>query len=322
MKKNRNKKKTIPTKYTLLILTFCCVVAFFLSLTLNISGGPLKIVAGYVYVPMQTGINKAGGWLSSKANEFKTLSEVLKENEKLQAEVDDLTTQLTTIKLEQYDLNTLQELYELDEKYPSYDKIVASVVAKDSGNWFHTFTVNKGSKDGVTVGMNVLAGCGLVGIVTEVGPNYATVRSIIDDTSNVSAMVETTGDNFNVSGNLQTMNESQVISFSELKDTNNEVKEGDPVVTSYVSDQYQQGFLIGYITSIEENSNNLTKSGTITPVVDFEHIREVLIIKDLKENGKESKKKKTSKKSEEGEDSTENSTQNTEDSGNSDKEEE
>lgn len=317
MRRKRNKKKIIPTKYTLLILTFGCVIAFFLSLTLNISGGPLKFVAGYVYIPMQTGLNRAGGWLSTRANEFKTLSEVLRENEKLQAQVDDLTTELTTIKLEQYDLDTLQELYDLDEKYPSYDKIAASVVAKDSGNWFHLFTVNKGSKDGIAVGMNVLAGSGLVGIVTDVGPNYAIVRSIIDDTSNVSAMVETTGDNFNVSGNLQTMNESQVISFSELKDSDSEVKEGDPVVTSYVSDQYQQGFLIGYISSIEANSNNLTKSGTITPVVDFEHIREVLIIKDLKENGKESKskKKKKTKKSE----STDQSTQDTEDSGNSDK---
>lgn len=314
MKRKRKKKKIIPTKYTLLILTVCCVAAFFLSLTLNISGGPLKYVAGYVYVPMQTGLNQAGGWLSSKANEFKTLGEVLKENEKLQAQVDELTTELTTIKLEQYDLDVLQELYDLDEKYPSYDKIAASVVAKDSGNWFHLFTVNKGSSDGVAVGMNVLAGCGLVGIVTDVGPNYATVRSIIDDTSNVSAMVETTGDNFNVSGNLQTMKENQVICFSELKDSDDAVKEGDPVVTSYVSDQYQQGFLIGYITSIEPNSNNLTKSGTITPVVDFEHIREVLIIKDLKENGKESPKKKTAKKSK-------NSKKSTEDSGNGDSQE-
>ena len=56
-------------------------------------------------------------------------------------------------------------------------------------NWFSTFTIDKGSKDGIAADMNVMAGSGLVGIVTEVGPTWAKVRSIIDDSSNVSAMV-------------------------------------------------------------------------------------------------------------------------------------
>ena len=135
--------------------------------------------------------------------------------------------------------------------------------------------------------MNVIAGSGLVGIVTDVGPNYAKVRSIIDDANNVSAMIPTTGDNFNISGNLKTMNESMVITFSELRDTDNLVKVGDPVVTSYVSDQYHQGILIGYVASIEYGPNNLTKIGTITPVVDFEHVEDVLIIMKIKDIGNE-----------------------------------
>ena len=121
-----------------------------------------------------------------------------------------------------------------------------------------------------------------MGIVTEAGPNYAKVRSIIDDSSNVSAMVTSTEDNFNVSGDLLSMNEDKVITFSGLKDEDDKVAVGDAVVTSYVSDQYQQGILIGYIASIEVNSNNLTKSGTITPVVDFQHIENVLVISDVK----------------------------------------
>ena len=141
--------------------------------------------------------------------------------------------------------------------------------------------------DGIQIGMNVLAGSGLVGIVTDVGPNYSKVRAIIDDANNVSAMIPTTGDNFNVSGNLKTMNESMVITFSELRDSENLVKVGDPVVTSYVSDQYHQGILIGYIASIEDGPNNLTKIGTITPVTDFEHIEDVLVIMKLKDIGSE-----------------------------------
>ena len=283
----RNKKKRIPSKYLLAILSTVCVLALFISLVFNINGGPLNMVAGYVFVPMQKGINGAGAWLSGKANDFKTLGEVLEENKALQEQVDELTSQLNNTKLDQYELDSYRELLELDDQYAEYEKVAAHVIAKDSGNWFSTFTIHQGSKDGIAKGMNVIAGSGLVGIVTDVGPNFAKVRSIIDDSSNVSAMVLTTKDNFNVSGSLQTMNEDKLLPFTELRDENDEVQMGDPVVTSYVSDQYQQGILIGYIYSIEENPNNLTKSGTITPVVDFQHLREVLVITAIKDTGEE-----------------------------------
>jgi rod shape-determining protein MreC len=284
MKNFRNKKKTIPTRYVLFFLSIVCIAAILLSLTLNITGGPLNTVAGYILVPMQQGINNLGKNISSKANDFRTLSEVLEENAELKQQNDELTTQLNTIKLERYELENYRELLELDEKY-NYEKVAANVIAKDSGNWFQSFTIDKGTNDGLAVGMNVIAGSGLVGIITDVGQNFAKVRSIIDDSSNVSAMVTTTQDNFNVSGNLETMSSDGLITFSELRDTDDKVAVGDPVVTSYVSDQYQQGILIGYIASIEPNSNNLTKSGTITPVVDFEHIQEVLVILDMKNTG-------------------------------------
>lgn len=282
----RNKKKRLSSKYLLMILSGVCVVAIFTSLVLNISGGPLNSIAGYVFVPMQKGINNAGSWLSSKANDFKTLGEVLAENKELKSQIDDLTTQLNKTKLEQYDLDNYRQLLDLDDQYADFDKIAAHVIAMDGTNWFSTFTIDKGSKQGIAKGMNVLAGSGLVGIVTDVGPNYAKVRSIIDDSSNVSAMVLTTKDNFNVSGSLMSMNKDKVLPFTELRDENNKVKQGDPVVTSYVSDQYQQGLLIGYIYSIEDNPNNLTKSGYITPVVDFQHLQEVLVITEIKNTGK------------------------------------
>jgi len=283
----RNKKKHLSSKYWLLILSGVCVVSLFVSLVFNISGGPLNTLAGYIFVPMQKGINSAGSWLSDKTNDFKTLGEVLEENKKLQAQVDELTSQLNKTKLEQYELDNYRELLDLDEKYGDYDKVAANVIAMDGTNWFSTFTIDKGSRQGIKKGMNVIAGSGLVGIVTDVGPNYAKVRSIIDDSSNVSSMVLTTKDNFNVSGSLMSMNQDKVLPFTELRDEDDEVQVGDPVVTSYVSDQYQQGILIGYIYSIEDNPNNLTKSGTIAPVVDFQHLQEVLVITELKNTGED-----------------------------------
>lgn len=279
----RKSKFVLPAKYLLMILSGVCIVAMLLCFTLNISGGPLNTAAGYVFVPMQEGINKIGTWITDKADNLKKLSDVMAENEELKSQVDKLTTELNTIKLEQYELDNLRELYELDQKYPSYEKVAANVIGKDSGNWFNTFTIDKGSNDGIEVDMNVMAGSGLVGIVTDVGPNYAKITSIINDTSKVSGMVSTTSDNLIVNGSLQSMNKDMVIEFSNLNDKDDEVMVGDPVVTSYVSYDYQQGILIGYISSIETDSNNLTKSGTITPVVDFEHIEEVLVILNKKQ---------------------------------------
>ena len=289
MRKNyRNiKKKQLQTKVTLMILTGGCIVSIVLGLMLNLNGGPLKDVAGYIFTPMQEGINTTGEWIFDTANDFRTLKDVLDENEALKKQVADLTSLNITTKLEQYELENLRELYELDAKYPTYEKVAASVIAKDSSNWFNTFTINRGTKHGIQKGMNVIAGGGLVGIVTDAGANYATVRSIINDTSNISAMTATTGDNFNVSGDLKTMNTEMAITFSQLRDEDNQVNVGDAVITSYVSDQYQQGILIGYISTIEDSANNLTKSGTITPVVDFAHLEDVFVITKIKETGTE-----------------------------------
>lgn len=283
----RKPKFVLPPKYILMIMTGVCIVSMLLSFTLNISGGPLHAAAGYVFVPMQRGINVVGSWITDKSDSFKKLNEVMAENEALQKQVDELTVELNTLNLEQYELENLRELLELDQKYPSYDKVAANVIGKNGSNWFSTFTIDKGSEDGIEVDMNVIAGSGLVGIVTNVGKNYATVTAIINDTRQVGGMVTTTSDNLIVNGSLQNMNENMVIEFSNLNDSDDEVHVGDPVVTSYISDQYQQGILIGYISSLKTDSNNLTKSGTITPAVDFEHIEEVLVILDKKQTTEE-----------------------------------
>lgn len=281
--KKRKTKRSLSSKYLLLILTGVCISAILLSFTFNISGGPLNAAAGYVFIPMQNGINQVGSWVSGQAEKLENLSVVMAENDELKKQVEALTVELNTIKLERYELENLRELYELDQKYPSYEKVAANVIGKDAGNWFNTFIIDKGTNDGIEVNMNVMAGSGLVGIVSDVGPNFANVKAIISDTSSVSGMVLTTSDNIIVNGSLQKMNESMSIEFSGLNDRANEVQVGDPVVTSYVSYDYQQGILIGYIKEITTDSNNLTRSGTITPAVDFEHIEEVLVILNKKQ---------------------------------------
>ena len=129
--------------------------------------------------------------------------------------------------------------------------------------------------------MNVLAGTGLVGIVTEVGHNYAKVRSIIEDESRVSAMTLKTSDTCIVRGNSETMIKDGTIDVTYInKDA--KIKAGDELVTSHISSRYLPGLRIGTVSSISMDSTNLTKSAKVTPVVDFQHIQEVLVITEQK----------------------------------------
>lgn len=278
----RKAKFSIPSKYLLLLVTILCVAMIFLTFTTDVATGPLKIVSGYVFVPIQNGINYVGRGISNKADELQSLKDVMEENQKLQTMVDELTLENNTLQQDKYELTRLRELYQLDEMYPGYNKVAARVIGKNPGNWFSTFVIDKGSDDGFAVDMNVLAGSGLVGIITEVGPNWSTVRAIIDDSSNVPAMVLTTSDRCIVTGDLKLMNDG-MIRFSQLNDKENKVYIGDKIVTSNISEKYLQGILIGYISEKSIDANNITTSGYITPAVDFEHLQEVLVITDLKE---------------------------------------
>ena len=114
------------------------------------------------------------------------------------------------------------------------------------------------------------------------GPNYARVLSIIADNSNVYGTVLSTSSNLLVSGDLQSMMTDGVITFGQLSDSENKVSEGDKIVTSGISSKYLPGIPIGFISAVNTSANNLTKSGTITPSVDFEHLQEVLVILELK----------------------------------------
>ena len=94
----------------------------------------LNAVAGYVFVPMQRGINTVGAWITEKADNLKNLSDVMAENDALKKQVDELTSELNTNNLEQYELENLRELLALDQKYPSYEKVAAIVIGKSSGH--------------------------------------------------------------------------------------------------------------------------------------------------------------------------------------------
>ena len=273
----------MPSKYLLLILTILCTVLMLVTFGTDVFNRPLNAAVGYVIVPFQQGIGRLGAWLSNRSEELIQIRDLLEENERLKAQVAALTEENTLLQQDKYELNQLRELVELDEQYGSYNKVGARIIGRDTGNWYSSFVIDKGTNDGLAVDMNVIAGGGLVGRITSVAPNWSKVTAIISDDSNVSGKTLSTEDNLIVSGNLQMMADN-CITFGQLIDSQNMVVVGDKVVTSDISDKFLPDILIGYINSIDMDANNLTKSGLLTPAVDFEHLSEVLVITDMKQN--------------------------------------
>ena len=281
--KRKGEKFTLPGKYLLFILTILCTGLIVLTFNTNLISAPISAVGGFIIVPLQDGVSKAGSWLGRRSQELVQIRSLLEENEKLKAQIDELTMENISLQQDRYELTNLRELYDLDVQYDEYEKVGARIIAKDSGNWFHSFMIDKGYEDGLMIDMNVMAGSGLVGRIIDVGPNWSKVMSIIDDNSNTSGMVLSTSDILVVSGNLELYAQG-VIGFEKLVDSGDRVVEGDKIVTSNVSDKYLPGILIGYISAINVDANNLTKAGQVTPAVDFEHLEEVLIITQMKQS--------------------------------------
>ena len=280
----RKEKINIRPKHLLIALTVILFAVMLSSYIFDIRLTPLNVISGYVFVPVESGLGKLGSAISDQVTKYARMSEVYEENERLKAELDEMNSQVNSLKLAQYDVEKLRTLLELKETYSEYSKISATIIGKDPGNWFQNFTINVGEKDGIKEGMNVISDAGLAGIVIEVGPNYSKVKSIMDDLSSVSAMVLSTSDNCIVNGSLTSMDEDGTIVFTNLRDDKDRVVIGDQIVTSYISSEYLPGILIGYIQEMHRQSNNLTKAGKITPVVDFERLKYVYVITELKED--------------------------------------
>jgi rod shape-determining protein MreC len=277
----RRPKINLNPKYILIVCIVLCVSLIIISFRFGEQLSPVKNAVGSVITPMQRGINTVGSYITEKLDHFKRIGVLEQENTQLKEQVDLLSYQNQMLLQDKYELDELRKLYDLDQKYADYPKVAARVISKDSNNWYNVFTIDKGERDGLEKNMNVLAGNGLAGIITEVHYNYSVVRAIIDDNSNVSGMFIKTSDTCIVQGDLKLMDDGKI--RVELISKDAQVSDGDEIVTSHISPNFLEGITIGYVSDIKLDPSNMTKTAYLTPVVDFERLEEVLIITELKE---------------------------------------
>lgn len=268
------------TKYIFIILVAFSVMLIVLSMVKDGLMNPMRNTVGIVLEPMQTGVNRLGLSIYNELKMRVDIQDLEKENQGLRDRISVLTEENNVLKQNDEELSRLRALYKMDQEYLQYQKVGAHVIAKDSENWFQVFRIDKGSKDGIRVDQNVIGNGGLVGIVTDVGLNYATVRSIIDDESRVSAMGLTSGDVGIVAGDLTQYEQGRLRITDFAKDAT--VQDGDRIVTSNISSKFMPGILIGYAVDIKEDNERLSKNGYLIPAANFEDLREVLVVLDVK----------------------------------------
>ena len=157
------------------------------------------------------------------------------------------------------------------------DPVLARVIASESGNYFSTFTINKGKKDGVDTQMAVISSEGLIGYTYEVFDASAKVISIIDDQASLAALIESSRDQGAVKGTLGTTGEALCRMYYLSADS--VPRPGDRVITSGVGVSFPKGLLIGYVRestrAIEDNKHYVV----VEPAADFQHIEDVLVLR-------------------------------------------
>ena len=279
-RKNKIKIKIVP-RYLFIAMIVICLILLIVSYRFSDSLGPVKSVAGNVITPMQVGINRIGSFFTSKLDYLKKVDDLIAKNKELTDKLNEVSYENKLLLQGKYELDNFRKLYNLDQTYADYPKVAARVISKDINNWYSKFKIDKGSDDGIKPGMNVMAGNGLVGIITKTGKNYADVCSIIDDSSNVRGMFLDNSETCTVKGNLKLLDEGH-IEVTDIK-KGSSIQDGYEVVTSYTSQKYHPGILIGYVSGIKVDPSNMTESGYLTPAVDFSKLDMVLIITREKE---------------------------------------
>lgn len=226
--------------------------------------------------------------LSSTVNWFDTIYGYLYEYDSLMAENESLRSQLADAQqsardgIEASEENTrLRKLLELREKHTDYDMESSKVVLWSSSNWSSAFTISKGASSGIELGDPVITEYGvLVGQITELGENWATVSTVIDVDMSVGAFV----------GNSQTsgmvMGEYDLMKKKTAKLTflaeGAQIFVGDDVLTSGSGGAFPAGLVIGTLSAVQTEAGGQIEYGIVVPSAEFDTLVQVFIIKDFK----------------------------------------
>ena len=206
------------------------------------------------------------------------------ENEQLQAELANMNQDIRDAQTYKTENERLRELENLTEKHTDYDLAIANVVSRSGGSYGSTMTISQGSSIGLEAGMCAITETGqVVGILSEVGTNWATVTTILDTTSEIGAYIFGSGYTCIAQGDFTLMKEGKLrASYLSSSAT---IRNSDQLLTSGDGDIYPPGLVIGGVTNVGDDETNVAKYAVITPTVDLDAVEQVFVIKsyDIKD---------------------------------------
>lgn len=266
-------------KQIILIVTAILLICILFTYGKKTNATFIENALGFVITPVQELTSDIGNWFGSKIDWISNHDTLAEENEQLKEQIALLKEENKRLKRYDTENKRLSELLKISQKYAEYETTGSKIIAKDPGNWYDVFLIDKGKNDGINANMVLTSPNGLVGKITESGATYSKAQSILDSRSSVPAMSVRTGDLGVVKGEYSLMNSG--LCRMEYIDAEAEIIEGDEIVTSHLSDVYPSGITMGKVKEIKTDANGLTKYAIIEPYVDFKHLDTVLIIGDM-----------------------------------------
>lgn len=265
---------------TLVILVFIagCIAAIAAS---SKRADITQNVIGVLVTPLQSVATGAKNSVDGFFSYFSEFDRLKKENEELKQKVNDLSGKLLDYEKYKQENERLQSLLALKSTKSLLNVDVARVIAREPGNWSTVFIIDKGTLSGIEKKAAVVTKEGLVGFVSEVGANWAKVSTILEPETSIGGIIVTTSDVGIIEGSLQLMKDGKC-KMSYLS-RNAKINIGDRVETSGFGQTYPRGIVIGEIVQTVVESHGLSQYAVIKPLVDFNALKEVMVVKSFKE---------------------------------------
>ena len=271
------------------------VIAFILVAVILLLSAALSIftdgtsvvheVAGAIVSPFEKLFTSAKNRVSSFVDAQTAYDELLAENEALRDELRELKTLIGDAELYRAENEELRALLDIRQSYVDLSIDTATIIAWNDTNWASTFTINKGSRDGVTENCCVITKDGLIGVVERVENSYAEVRTLIDSKFSVGARLKRTNLFAVANGEFQCMKNGML--RLEMIPLDSDVKVGDELVTAGISDFFPPNLVIGTVASVDIEAGGMTMFAEITPVIDLQSLTQVFVVLNYETTGNE-----------------------------------
>ena len=270
----------------ILILIAAILLALVTAVVSMLFGGvadPLSNLVGILTTPVRNGITAVTNWAEEKYNDAFELEQMKEELAGLKQRNAELEAQAREAEAALQENERLRNLLELQPKEWSCDKAAAMVTARSTSNWESTLTIGKGSAAGIAVDDCVVDEYwNLVGVVAEVGENWATVRTLVDSDTKMGGQLARTGGAAILEGDFALMGEGR-LKLTYLPE-NSELIAGDLVTTSGRGGVYPAGLVAGHVEEVRTDASGMTRYAVIAPETDLDGLQQVFVITDFTVN--------------------------------------